>query len=436
MDLLIIGSGAAGATAAFEARKVDPEANIRIISSDRHSHYSPCGLPFAVSGQVKRVRDLIVHPPSLYAMSDIEVNLETSVKRIDPGGKMVETDLGLLAYDKLIIATGSKPLLPKVKGADKKGIFTIKGIDDGEGIVGALEASRRAVIIGAGLIGLEMAVALSKRGLAVKVVKPREGLLLSLLDGDMTGPLFEHLEWLGIELTLGSPVEEIFGGERAEGIILKGEKIMADMIIAAIGSERQIGLAKEAGAKIGPLGAIEVNAKMETSLPDIYAAGDCIEIKGAPKKSFLGSAAVREGKVAGMNAAGGDHALSPGLSTTISDLGGLKVGAVGLSSSEAERLGHRIASARLDSSSTDAFFPGGRKLAIKLIADAKTKRLIGAQIVGEEGVWGRLMALSFAMQLGASVKELAFLETAYVPSVSPTFDPVTLAADMLLRRMN
>ncbi len=435
MRLLIIGSGGAGTTAAFEARKIDPEIDITIVSSDKYNHYSPCGLPFAVSGEVEKVKDLIVHPPSLYTMSDIELKLGVQVTGIDPVKKVVWTQEGEIFFDKLIIATGSKPLLLKLKGADKEGIFTVKGIDDGEAILSAALKAKRAAVIGAGLIGLETAVALKKRGLEVKVVKPRKGLLLSLLDEDMAPPLSEYLERLGIELIFGQEIKEIVGAETAEGVLLEDQKIEADMIICAIGSEPEVELAREAGCKIGPHGGVLVSDKMQTSLDGIYAAGDCIEMKGCSKK-FLGSAAVREGKVAGINAAGGDVRLSPGQDTTISDLGGLIVSSVGLTSREAEARGIKVASARLESSSLDNFFPAGRPLFIKLMGDKKTRKLIGAQLIGEEGVWGRLVSLSFAMQLGVSIDQLALLETAYVPSVSPTFDPVTLAADMLTRRMS
>lgn len=441
MQLLIVGGGAAGATAAFEARKFDPEADITIISGDKYTHYSPCGLPFAIAGKVPKVTDLIVYPPSLYRMSDIDLHLETVVEKIYPEEQKVEANKKEFFYDKLIIATGSMPIILPIPGADKEGVFTIKGIDDGKMILDYLSQTREVVVIGSGLIGLEMATAFLERGLKVKVVEKEENILPNLLDFDMADRVKENLESKGIEFYLNNPVKEILGKEKVEGVNINGKEISADLILLATGVRPNIYLAKDAGVEIGEYGGIRINGKMETSLPNIYAVGDCVEsIHGLTSNpissmSMLGSTAVREGKIAGINAMGGDLSLSPVLNTTISDLTSIEVGAVGVNTSTALECGFEATSVIFEGPSLDPFFPGGSNIIIKLLGDKKTGKIIGAQILGRERVWGRILAISFAMQKSMTIEELACAETAYVPSISPTFDPITLTAEMLLRRM-
>jgi NADH oxidase (H2O2-forming) len=439
--LLILGGGAAGATAAFEARKFDPDIDIGIISKDRYTHYSPCGLPFAISGKIPDITNLIVYPPSLYTMSSIDLYLETTAERISLDEKKVFTNKGEFSYHKLIIATGSTPFIPPIKGVEKEGVFTIKGIDDGKRILKAISKADEVVVIGSGLIGLEMASAFLEKKLKVSLIEREERILPHLFDQDMANQIKEYLEDKGIKFYLNNEPLEILGDRKVSGILLKEGKIDADIVLFATGVKPNVKLAKEAGVSIGELGGIKINEKMETSIKDIFAAGDCVEsIHGLVDKpissmSMLGSTAVREGRIAGLNAVGKEAKLAPVLNTTISHLLNMEIGAVGLNSTLALENSFDIASAIFEGPSLDPFFPGGSKIVIKMVGDKKSGRLVGTQIIGKERVWGRILAVSFAMQKRVTVEELASAETAYVPSLSPTFDPITLTAEMLLRRM-
>jgi NADH oxidase (H2O2-forming) len=399
-------------------------------------------LPFAIAGKVPRVKDLIVYPHSLYRMSDIELHLETTVEKILPKKKKVLTSKGEFGYDSLIIASGSVPIIPSIPGVEKDRVYTLKGIEDGEKIISSLEDAKDVVVIGAGLIGLEMACAFRKRSFRPKVIEGENRILPSLLDEDMSKELKNHLVQGGIIFHLGSPAKEILGNKNVEGVLAGDEEIRADMVLLACGVKPDVHLAEEAGIELGNLGGIKVNERMQTSLDEIYAAGDCVEslhgltAESISSMSMLGSTAVREGRVAGINAVGGSATLSPILNTTITELAGIEIGAVGLNSEVGLQSGFEVCSIRFEGSSLDPFFPGSEKIVIKMIGDRRSGKLIGAQIMGKERVWGRILAISFVMQKGITVEELAALETAYVPSISPTFDPITLAAEMLLRRMS
>lgn len=442
MHLLIIGGGAAGATAAFEGRKFNQDVDITIVSSDRYTHYSPCGLPFAIGGQVPDVSDLIVYPPSFYKMSDIDLHLGTTVTQISPQEKKVRTSNSEIEYDRLIIATGSSPIIPPIEGVDKDGVYTLKGIDDGQQICAALSGAKQVVVIGAGLIGLEMATAFKMRGLQVKVIEMEERPLPHLLDEDMAAELTAHLEGEGIEFYFGKRAEEIIGKEKAGAVLVDKEEIPCCIVLLACGVNPNVELARQAGIELGSTGQIKVDSKMQTSYSEIYAAGDCVVtphlLTNRPIQSMsrLGSTATRQGKVAGINAVGGDLRFCGSLNTTITELAGLVVGVVGLDVGQAREEGFEPISVRFEGPSRDPFFPEGEKIVLKMVADNRTYKIIGMQIMGREGIFGRILAVSLAIQKGITVDELAQAETCYVPSISPTFDPITLAAEMLMRRMS
>ena len=437
MNLVVVGNGAAGTTAALEARKRDQEANIILISKSKDLQYSPCALPFVIEGDIKSFDDLVIHTQDFYKKLKIELKLETEVTKILPKENKIETSSGEIPYDKLIIATGGHPKIPPIPGTDLENVFTLATLEDGRSLNSAAATAKKAVIIGAGMVGLETAAALKKRGLDVTVVEMLPQVLPQVLDQEVAKEVQEHLSLMGIKFLLDTQVSELKGIGKVEAVIA-GKTLPADLVLIAAGVRKNTKLAEGAGIKIGVTEGIKVDSSLRTGIPNIYAAGDCVEatdlITGKPASSMLGTAAVRQGKIAGSNVAGGELEFWPVLNSTITRIGKLEVGTVGLTEAAAKKHGLEISKATFTGSSRPEYFPGGKPITVKLVSDASGK-IIGAQLVGGERIFGRLLALSYAIQKGITAKELAFAETPYCPPVSPTIDPITIAAELLLRRL-
>jgi len=378
-------------------------------------------------------------------MMKLNLRLETTATNIDVENKKVEIEdktgkQETLDYDSLILATGAKPFVPPIKGKDKQGVYTLRTIEDGRKIDQAIKNSKAAVVIGAGLIGLEMATALTERGVKTTVVELLPQTLPAMLDKDMAADVQKTLEEKGIRIITGLAVEEILGTERVEGVSVAGEHIPADIVVVATGVRANTDLAQKAGIALGETKAIKVNMRMETSVKDIYAAGDCVEsvnlITHRPTLNQLGTTAVRQAKVAGTNAAGG-YAIFPGvLGSAITRLFDLEIGATGLTEFSAKRAGIETVSATLTSKTKPPYYPGGLPIKIKLVVEKSTERLIGAQIIGGEEVTQRINALSFAIQKHMTVRELTKADTCYAPPLNETWEPMILTAELALRRLD
>ncbi|MCD6325773.1 FAD-dependent oxidoreductase, partial [Candidatus Bathyarchaeota archaeon] len=311
--IIIIGAHAAGTDAASAARKTDRSAEITVITNQKVAGYSPCGIPFVLGRHISSFEDLIVFPPSYYQMMKIDLRLETTAKKINVEDKTVEIEdkngkSETLQYDSLILATGAYPFVPPIKGRERKGVFTLRTLEDGKRINQALEKAKSAVVIGAGLIGLEAAVSFVERGLKTTVVELLPQVCPAMLDKDTARLVQKHLEEKGLKVVTGKGVDEILGDDHVSGVSVAGEEIPADLVIVATGVRPNVQLANEAGIAIGETRGIKTNMRMETSVKDVYAAGDCAEsvnlITKRPMLSQLGTTAVRQGKVAGINAAG------------------------------------------------------------------------------------------------------------------------------------
>lgn len=443
--IVIIGAHAAGVDAASAARKTDRTAEITLITEEKNAGYSRCGLPFVLEGKIPSFQDLIVFPPSFYQMMKLNLKTETKVTKIDTGKKVVEAvdktgKTEEIPYDSLIIATGASAFTPPIKGREKQGIMPLRTIEDGERIEKAIrEGAKSAVVMGAGLIGLETAVALNERGLKVTVVEMLPQVLPAMLDPDMAKMVDEMLRQKGINILTGKPVEEFLGADKVTGIMAGGEQINADLFISAFGVRANIQLATDAGIALGETRLIKTNPRMETSIKDVYAVGDCVEsinmITQRPVVQQLGTVAVRQGKVAGTNAAGG-YAVFPGvIGSAVTKLYDAQIGATGLTETAAKRAGIETVTGSITSKTRADYYPGASPIKVKLVVEKESQRIVGVQIIGGEDVTQRINAISLAIQKQMTVRELAKADTAYAPPLNETWEPIVLAAEMALMKL-
>jgi len=442
--IVIIGAHAAGLDAASAARKTDRTAEITLITKEKKTAYSRCGLPFVLGGHIKTFDDLLVFPERFYKMMKLNLLTETTVTKIDAKAKTVDIQdkngkKETLAYDSLVITTGADPFIPPIKGREKKGVYVVRTIEDGEKINKAIETAKSAVIIGAGLIGLEVAVACLERGLKTTVVEFLPYVLPVLLDKEMADRVQAMLEENGINIIVGKGADEILGADKVTGVRVAGETIPADVVVVATGVRANTELAKNAGVELGETRGIKTNLKMETNIKGIYAAGDCAEtinlVTLRPTMSQLGTTAVKQAKVAGTNAAGGYSTFTGALGSWITRLFDTEIGGTGLTDFFAGRAGIETVSGTIVSKTRADYFPGALPIRIKIIAEKESAKIIGAQIIGGEEVTQRINALSFAIQNEMTLQELAKAETCYAPPVNETWEPMVLAAEMALRRL-
>ena len=443
--IVIIGAHAAGVDAASAARRTDRTAEITLMTKQKQAGYSPCAIPFVLGRHIPSFEKLIVFPPSFFHMMKLNLMLETTATNIDTKDKTVEIQdktgkQDTLQYDSLILATGAFPFVPPIKGREKQGIQVLRTIEDGKKIDQAIANGAKApVVMGAGLIGLETAVALQERGLRTTVVELLPQILPTMLDADMAKSVQEMLEQKGLNIMVSKGVEEFLGTDKVTGIIAGGEQIDSDLIIAAFGIRANTELAKKAGIATGETRSIKANMRMETNVKDVYAAGDCVEsvsmITQRPTICQLGTVAVRQAKVAGINAAGGYAVFRGVLGSSVTKFFDIEIGVTGLTEFFARRAGVEIVVGAISSKTRPEYYPGGLPIRIKIVVEKESQRLIGAQIVGGEQVTQRVNALSFAMQKKMTVRELAKADTAYAPPLNETWEPMVLAAEIALRKL-
>jgi NADH oxidase (H2O2-forming) len=443
--IVIIGAHAAGVDAASAARKTDRTAEITLITEEKNAGYSRCGLPFVIGGQIQSFHSLIVFPPAFYQMMKLDLRTETKVTAINTANKTVEASGKAgkpesIPYDSLIISTGAGSFTPPIKGREKQGILSLRTLEDGEKIDDAIhKGARTAVVMGAGLIGLETAIALHERGLNVTVVELLPQVLPAMLDADMAKQIQEMLQQKGINILIGKGVEEFLGDEKVTGIVAGGEQINADLFVSAFGVRANTQLAASAGIALGDTKLIKTNAKMETNAKDVYAVGDCAEsihiVTQKPAVAQFGTVAVRQGKVAGINAAGGYALFTGVLGSAVSRLYDTDAGVTGLTEAFAQKSGIETVTGTITSKTKAEYYPGALPIKVKLVVEKESQRIIGAQIIGGEEVTQRINAISFAIQKQTTVRELAKADTAYAPPLCETWEPLVLAAEMVLMKL-
>jgi len=441
--IVIVGGNAAGISAASAARKRDRKANITLITEESYPPYSRCGLPYVIAGDISRFEDLVIFPHSYFQMMKLDLLTQTTVKNVNPNKKIViieNTDgkTETIVYDKLILATGAKPFIPPIRGIKKREVYTLRSIEDGRLISRQVVAGKRAVIIGAGFVGLELAHALSIRGVKTLIVEMMPQILPTLLDQDMAKKTHGRISEKGVMIITGKAVDEINGKEKVEEVIVGEESYDADLVIVATGVRSRTELAIQAGLTIGSTKGIIVNQKMETTIPDIYAVGDCVESKNIitdqPTLCQLGTTALRQGKVAGINATGGQAIFKGVLCSAVLKAFDLEIGATGLTSNNAKKNGIKTISGSVRGKTRAEYFPGTSEIDVKIISDTSSSRVIGSQIIGIEGVAQRINLLALGIQKQVTLEELVQIDACYSPPVADPWEVVTLAAEMVLRK--
>jgi CoA-dependent NAD(P)H sulfur oxidoreductase len=448
MRLVVIGGVAAGTKAASRARRVDPNLEITIYQEEPEISISECGLPYLISGVVESRDDLVARTPEQFAEKDVEVLIRHRVEKISPEDKKLTVkDLATGeqfedSYDRLIIATGATAALPSIEGADLDGVFTLRFLTDTEAIEKYIKerSPKKAAVVGGGYIGLEVAESLKELGMEVAIVEVDDR-VANTYGSEVAGKVAEHLEEKSVDVYTCERVKEMVSqNSRVQTIRFDDEKLEAELVIVGIGIKPCVDLAEDAGAEIGTTGAIRVDKHLRTNLPDVWAAGDCVEsvnlVTGEATWVPLGDTANQMGRVAGTNAArgpDGDGALLefPGvLGTGVFKIFDLGVAKTGLSAEDAENAGFEVVTAAVDSADRAGYYPGGEPTLVKLIADKATGRLLGAEIVGASAgkyvdicataIWGKL-----------SYPDLVNLDLAYAPPFGPVLSPVISAASVL-----
>ncbi len=451
--IVIIGNNAAGVTAASYARRTDRTSQITIIDKTKRPAFSRCSLPFVIEGTIASFDDITTFPIPWYQLNKIELLLGATVTRIDPERKVVEaneegeagtgtrTRTRIIPYDSLILCTGADPIVVPVPGSSLPEVYPLRSVEDGERILEAVKRSKSAVVVGARFIGLETAAALSRHGVQVSVVEALPSILSGIFDTDMASTVQKSMEGHGIRFYLNAPLEEIRGKEHVTSCVAGGSEIPCEMVIMAAGIRANTALAKAAGIDVceRPAG-IKVNDRMETSLKDIYAAGDCVTcpvhaITGRPTLSQLGTVATRQGKVAGVNAAGGERRFPPVIGTCVSTVFDLELAATGLSDSRARAHGIECVSASAEVPGRPHYFPEKVPMRIKLVVRKGDRRLIGAQVIGPKEAGLRVQALSLGITKGVTVDELSIYDNGYCPTVLDTVDGVSVVADLIMRKL-
>lgn len=439
MKVVIIGGGAAGISTASNIRKYDKNIEITVITMEKQIAYSPCAIPYVLSGEVECFDDIVMHQPEDYLEKDIKiitnaevfeiVKTENKLKyRLNNRYMSIEKEV---SYDYLVIATGATSFIPHVEGINLEGVFKIRTIEDGFDIKNWAEKSGKAVVVGAGLIGLETAYGLKKMGLDVTVTEMLPQIIPRSLDSDMARIVQDYMEKEGINTILGHPIEKITGKKKVEKAVFGEEVVDADMIIMATGIRPQIKLAKMAGCEIGRW-AILINEKMQTSVHNIYAVGDCVEVFDAltqqNTQSPLGTTAVRQGKIAAKNITGLKAEFKPVLNAMVSKIGNLEFGAVGSTKAGAIQNGIEAIAGKSRALTKARYYPGAKKIDVKMICSLEGK-IMGCQIVAEERVAERIDTMSLAISLGVTCSQLASMEFSYAPPLSMVIDPIILAAE-------
>lgn len=439
MKVVIIGGGAGGLSTASNIRKYDKDIEITVITRDSNIAYSPCAIPYVLSGDVESFDDIIMHNPEDYLDRDITVITESEVCSVDHDKKIlkyssINEDVDVeetLNYDKLVIATGGSPFIPPMEGTDLDGVFKIRTIADGRQLLDWAKESNSAVVAGAGLIGLEIAYGLKKMGLEVTVSEMLPQIVPRSLDPNMAKIIQEYMEEEGINVVLGKPIEKIGGETKVESAVFGDEVVPADMIIMATGVRPETNLAKMIGCELGRW-AIKVNEYMETSVPDVYAVGDCVEaydaFTGLHAQSPLGSTAVRQAKVAAKRIVGIESKFNPILNAMVSKIGKLEFGAVGLTKAGAMQNKMNVITGKKRALTKARYYPGAKPIDVKIVCDIEG-RIVGCQIIAEERVAERVDTMALAIAKKLTCDELANMEFSYAPPVSMVIDPIILAAE-------
>ena len=440
MKVLIIGGVAGGATAAARLRRLDEDAEIIVLERSGFVSYANCGLPYYIGGKIQKKQALTLQTPeSFWARFRIEVRVRSEVTAIDPAGKTVTVkrlEDGCVyteSYDRLILSPGAQAMRPDLPGVDSKRVFTLRTVEDTFRIREFLERERprRAVVVGGGFIGLEMAENLVETGIQTTLLQ-RSGQVLPPIDYDMACLVHPYLRSKGVDLRLKEAVAGYEDTQDGIRVLLTGkDPILADLVILSIGVMPETHLAKAAGLKLGAKESIVVNERMQTSAPDIYAVGDAVEVchfvSGEQALIALAGPANKQGRIAADNICGRTSSFCGSQGSSVIKLFDMTVASTGLNEKSAKAAGIRFDKAVTYSTSHASYYPGATDMTVKTLFDPDSGKVLGAQIVGFEGVDKRLDVLATAIHAGLTAADLEELDLAYAPPYSSAKDPVNMA---------
>ena len=445
--IVVIGGNAAGLSAASRAKRLEPRLDITVLEKLPHIAYSTCGLPYFLSKLVTADQLISYTPETFERERGIKVHNSVQVNSIVSGRKRVEAihvDTGeamAFEYDRLLIASGVKPRVPDIPGTGLKNVFTVISLQDALRVQEPLTSASHVAIVGAGYAGLEFAESLRVLGKTVSVFE-REPQVLSSVDPDIAQIIGFELRRFGVEVFTSARVLALVGQEgRVNGVKTATSLGVApaDLVLLDVGVEPNIDLTKETGIRVGASGGIAVDEHMETSVPGIFAAGNCVEtlcaIRRRPVLNAIGTVAAKQGRIAGENLAGRRSKFAGAVGTTILKVFELGVARTGLSSRDASAERIPFASARIEEADIASYYPGARKVWIKLIVDRESRRLIGAQAAGYGDVSKRIDVAATAISGGLTIDDVAQLDLAYSPPYGSLWDPLLLAAQAVIRQM-
>lgn len=439
MKIVVVGGVAAGASAAARARRLDETAEIIIFERGQHISFANCGLPYHIGGSIKEREQLLLQTPqSLQAMLNIDVRVGSEVVSIDRNAKTVavkDVESGHTyseSYDRLVLCPGAMPLRPPLPGIDHPKVFVLRNVADMDRIKADVDAgARSAVVIGGGYIGVEMAENLRERGMDVDLVEMVDQ-IMPPLDREMARELEDHMRWHGVRLHLGVAAAAFTrDGERVRVELVNGRMLSADLVILSAGVKPDVGLAKDAGLEIGQRGGIKVDVHMRTSDPDIYAAGDAVEVidavTGEATLLPLAGPANRQGRLVADNICGLDTEYAGTQGTAIVKVFEMTGGGTGASEKTLKRVGKDYRKLYIHPSGHAGYYPGTNPMNLKLLFAPDDGRILGAQVVGYDGIDKRLDVLATALRAGMTVHDLQHLELAYAPPFGSAKDPVNMA---------
>ena len=444
MKVVIVGGVAGGATAAARIRRLDEQAEIFVFEMSGYISYANCGLPYYIGGVIENPQQLTLQTPeSFFSRFRVHMKVHHEVTAIHPERKTVSVkklesgEIFEESYDKLLLSPGAKPTQPRLPGVGIDKLFTLRTVEDTFRIKEYINNNhpKSAVLAGGGFISLELAENLRELGMDVTIVqRPKQ--LMNPFDSDMASFIHSEMRRHGIKLALGHTVEGFVEKEDGVEVLLKEEpSLCADMVVLAIGVTPDTYLAGEAGLELGIKGSILVNDRMETSIPDIYAVGDAVQVKhyvtGQEALISLAGPANRQGRIAADNICGGDSRYPGSQGSSVIKVFDMTAASTGLNETNAKKAGLDVDKVILSPMSHVGYYPGGRLMTMKVVFEKETYRLLGSQIVGYEGVDKRIDVLATAIHTGMKATELKDLDLAYAPPYSSAKDPVNMAGFMI-----
>lgn len=442
--LVIIGGDATGMSAASQARRMRDKQDLEIVVFERghFTSFSACGIPYWVGGDVLERDSLIARTPEEHRARDIDLRMQTEVLEIDVEGRRVRSrDLDSGAetwtdYTYLVIATGATPIRPPIPGIDAAGVHGVQTLDDGQALIDTLESTpgRRAVVVGAGYIGVEMAEALINRGYEVTMIN-RGKQPMATLDPDMGALIRKAMDGMGIRVCCDSVLTAVLTDDngKVRGVATADGEFPADVVVLGIGVRPNTDLARAAGLPLGQAGGLLTDLAMRVrGHENIWAGGDCVEVldlvSGTERHIALGTHANKHGQIIGTTIGGG-YATFPGVvGTAVSKVCDLEVARTGLREKDAHAAGLQFVTVTIDSTSRSGYFPGSAPMTVKMLAERRTGRLLGVQIVGREGAAKRIDIAAVALTTHMTVEKMIALDLGYAPPFSPVWDPILIAA--------